>query len=153
MKHSEGYIESRIRWRAKKRGLPNSNSIFFEDLDFNKKFKFDNILKSHDIGTPVLVFNGKKGYWTIFGTKKVISGVEMSFDSIEYSKIDEHTVGDDPTGVFSEPEMNKRFRKFKQDKLLIREKGGRMVTLYSSKGQQLYDMYNIMLMLDRMTKS
>ncbi|MFT6503022.1 MAG: hypothetical protein ACJASQ_003154 [Crocinitomicaceae bacterium] len=154
MKHSEEYIEGRLKWRGKKNGLPKKNSHFFEELKSEEKQKFETILSSSKIGLPVIVFNSVDNHWTVFGTRMLASGSDSSFESMEYSEIDEHTFGDDPLGVFSdsEPKNLNRFRKFKQSQILVREKGGRMMTLHGSKGEEIYDMYNIMLMLERMTK-
>lgn len=157
MKHSEEYIENRLKWRGKKNGLPKKNSHFFDDLSQDEKQEFNNTIDSTGIGKPVLVFKGKKKRWTIFGTKMIASGSHLLFNTIEYLKIDEHTIGDDPLGVFSEKEPSRltmfRLRKFKQHQILVKEKGGRMITLYGPKGEEIYDMYNIMLMLQRMSKT
>ena len=152
MARSEDFIENRLKWNAKKNGLPKTNSHFYEELTTAQKAKFQNILTVSNIGKPVIVFIGLNNTWTIFGTIKIISGSDSSFDSIEHMKIDEHTVGDDPMGFFSVPNRNKKFKKFQQDHLLVREKGGRILTLYGPRGEDLCDMHNMLLMLDRIAK-
>ncbi len=159
MKHSEEYIENRLKWRGKKNGLPKKNSIFFDDLCSVEKKRFTIVLGSKTIGKPVILFKGKNNRWTIFGTNMIASGSDQSFDTVRYSNIDEHTIGDDPLGVFSSKEPTKlslflfRLKKFKQDKILVRKKDGIMMTLYGPKGEDVFDMHNIMIMLERMAKS
>ncbi len=150
MRHSEEYIENRLNWRARKNGFPKTNSLFFKDLSLTERSRFKIAMESSVIGNPVLLFLGENGSWTIFGTIKIISGIGFSFDSIEYSKIDRHTIGCDPLGAFAKPEVDKKFLKIEQQQILIREKGGRMLTLNGPKGKEFYSMYNILLMLLRM---
>lgn len=158
MKHSEEYIENRIMWRAKRNGLPKKNTHFFNELHPDKRRKFESILESEPIGTPVLVFRTKNNLWTIFGTQKMVSVSYSSFHSIEYAQIVNSTIGDDPFGQFSSKKPTKlslflfRLKKFKQDRILVTEKGGKVITLHGPKGAEIYDMYNIMLMLQRMWK-
>jgi hypothetical protein len=158
MKHSEEYIENRIKWRAKRNGLPKKNSHFFNELHPDERRKFEPILESEPIGTPVLVFRAKNNHWTILGTQKIASGSDSSVHTIEYTQIVDSTIGDDPFGQFSSKKPTKlslflfRLRKFKQDRILVTEKGGKVITLYGPKGEEIYEVYNIMLMIQRIWK-
>lgn len=154
MKHSEEYIENRLKWRFKKNGLPQSNSHFFDDLSQEERQEFEALVDFLEFGKPVLLFNGKKSHWTLFGTKLIASGTHQSFDRILYSEIDEHTVGDDPFGIFSGKEpKRKNFKKIEQHLILIRKKDGNKITLHGPIGEEIYGMYNIILMLQRMSRS
>jgi len=103
-----------------------------------------------EIGKPVLLFKGKKKHWTVFGTKMVVSVAGQSVDSLLYSEIGGHTFGDVPFDLFPE-EPKKSFRKLKQDRILVKKKGGGVITLYGPKGGKVYDMYTIILMLERLS--
>lgn len=155
MKHSEAFIEDRIRWRAKENGLPKKHSFFFEDLPKKEKDTFHVILQIAEIGTPILFFYGKQNTWTIFGTKKVISGKDMNFDGVAYLEIDDFTVGDWPFHDDPDPDPEtlkklKKFKKAKQYQVFIKDKSNRIITLNGPKGMDLYAITNIILMLQRL---
>lgn len=152
MKRSDDFIENRLRWRATKNGLPKASSFFFEDLVLSEKLRYKDELEPYKIGKPVLIFLGENGTWTIFGTLKVISGVEQSFECVSYSKIDKLTFGDDPLQVFLKSKNLKEFVKEDQHQILVCEKGGRIVTLNGPKGYEFYIMYNILLMVNTLMK-
>lgn len=145
-------MEGETKWFSPKK------AHFFDDLSYEEKQKFTSILEVQPIGKPVILFRGKNKHWTVLGTKMIVSGTDSAFNSVEYSKITDSTIGDDPFGKFSSKAPSKfsfflfRLRKFKQDKILVMEEGGRMITLHGPKGERTDAMYNLLLMLERMWK-
>lgn len=148
---TDAFLENRIKWKASQEGLLKGNSYFFEDLKPKKKARFESILATADIGTPVLLFIGRRNSWTLFGTRKVISGTGVLFDGIEYSQIDKYTYGNRPFVLTSIPKDWRKFSLwFKRRHIDIVETGGRTLTLYGPKRGKWHQMHPVLLMMTRL---
>ena len=75
MKYTHEYIEGRIIWHTKHYySLKGRNVKVFKSLKKRDREKFESIIRSANMGIPALLFLGRDKKWTLFGTKKVITG-------------------------------------------------------------------------------
>lgn len=88
------------------------------------------------------------------GTRKVAGGNDSNVECMSYADIEIHTVGDGPMNIFtgSADEPEKEFKKLEQDHLLMKDKSDNVVKLYTAAGSDLYTLFNIIIMLERMSK-
>lgn len=157
MHHTNEYLENRIRWRAKKNDILCSKVLFFEELNKEVKERVNALLKQQNIGIPVLFFKGKSNNWTVIGTQKIACGNDVFADSIAYKDINRWTPFDYP---LNEPKtiverLKARYfgyLKRLQHKIIMEEKGGRLLIFYGPRGWKLYNIPNITLMMERLIK-
>lgn len=155
MPKTDEYLQERIKWRAGQHKLPTANAFYLDQLSQDQQQKYKDLLREYQIGIPVLLFVGKSNKWTIVGTQKVAGGDDNSVECMSYSEIEIHTVGDDPFNQFSDSDgrRKKEFKKMKQDHLLMKDTSNKVVKLYTTIGLDVYTLFNIIIMLERMSKN
>lgn len=153
MLKSDTYLEERIKWRAGQQNLPTACALYFDQLSQDDKQKYEGLIRECHIGIPVILFVAKSNKWTIVGTQKVAAGEDNNVQAMSYSEIKIHTVGDDPFKEFSgsDDEPEKEFKKLEQDHLLMKDKSDKVVKLYTATGSDVYVLFNIIIMLERMS--
>lgn len=150
---SDLYIQGRIKWKAGKNDFPTTTAFYFDELEQDLKQKYEALLKQEEIGMPVLLFLGKSDNWTVVGTQKVAGGDDKSLISMSYDEIKINTVGDDPFNEINTKgdDSPEEFQKTEQDHLLLKNEFGELIKLYSAKGREVYALFNIIIMLKRMS--
>lgn len=143
-------IAKRILARAEGHGLPSESVLFFVEVGRSSLPVYSEIADKESIGIPVVLFYGENDTWTLVGTEKLVSGTSADYHSVAYSEIEETAVGDDPMGVFSEPENRADFKKSEQHQILVRDVDKRMIVLNTKKGSELSSLYNILISLQRL---
>ncbi|CAM1357761.1 hypothetical protein [Tenacibaculum xiamenense] len=155
---SHEYLENRIKWRVRKNNALCSKVLFFETLEKSKKQELTTLLAFQNIGVPVVYFKGRNKNWTIIGTQKIACGNDIFADSISYENIKNWTPYDYP---LDEPKTTIEYLKARyfgylkrfQHKIIIEEKNGRRLIFYGPRGWKIYDIPNIIYMMQRLTKN
>lgn len=135
----DAFIAQRIRWRASQHGLPSDDTFAFGEHPANLAAAIKDACSDHEVQNPVLVFGRQLDRWTILGTRKLLSRYENNVSACEYSQITE-------LGHAERLEDKATLQ-------LIRVKlvDGREVRAWGPPGAQFFAMWNIVLMLSRMS--
>ena len=170
MEYTDEVLEERILWFAARNYLPNRKALVFNDLKPEDQEKFYSIIRTVEIGFPVMLFLAKKGKWTLFGTRKIVSGsfqgkchigrflvrdnnigeLAANYDFIAYSAISTFDLKI-AQQTYDEVVRYSR-RKFlfllrREWRVLITEKGGRQVEIFGPRVYALYRMTNMLTMI------
>jgi hypothetical protein len=73
-KQTDDWVEDRILWRFRRDGFPRDWAYLFRDIDKNRiPASMQPVTNSPVIGRPVIALVGDEGFWTLLGTKGLIS--------------------------------------------------------------------------------
>ena len=171
MKHTDEFLENRILWRAGINDLPSKNGLFFKDLNDSEKAIFEGVMQSSAIGIPVLLFLSKNRKWTLFGTRKLVTGsfkgkpstfeylvrrkqmkdINSDYEVIDYASIREfefeHRLREKPLKPGT---IKWRYIVSQEVRVFMSTENGNEVVMHGPKGNDLTTMTNVLLMLLRM---
>ena len=98
MKYTHEYIEGRIIWHTQRHyGFKKGNQgniKLFKYLEPSEIKKFEAIINGSDMGVPTLLFLGRDKKWTLFGTKKVITGSFLGPNQIKDKFVRKYKLGE-----------------------------------------------------------
>lgn len=155
MQKTEEFIENRIKWRASKHDLPNKSVFLFENLVNDKKAEYLTHFNEEDCGKIILLFTDSKKNWTAIGTKKIIGFDGSEFNSVELSSIKD-VDSKNRKEYFEKAEAGetklKKIKKRNESELLITEFNGKETIFITKKGNDLFSLWNIMMMIEQLNK-
>ena len=150
MDKTEDYIASRIEWKAKRYNLPSQFSFFYNTLSS----EIQQYLKTHTdkatCGQPILFFTKPTNEWTLICTRQVIFN-----DNKKVFKVNIQNVAHlKPTLLDSSSKGKmvdmKEIKKSEWHKVTIVDKQNNNYILHANKGNDLFALWNILLMLVRL---
>eukprot|EP00237_Pycnococcus_provasolii_P002636 CAMPEP_0119206522 /NCGR_PEP_ID=MMETSP1316-20130426/40430_1 /TAXON_ID=41880 /ORGANISM="Pycnococcus provasolii, Strain RCC2336" /LENGTH=157 /DNA_ID=CAMNT_0007202923 /DNA_START=1085 /DNA_END=1555 /DNA_ORIENTATION=+ len=149
MEKSDEFIKGRIIWKAEQYNCPSETVLLFEDISENHQAKGLSSIDTSQVGTPVLLFNGENGTWTLICTKGFVFESNGIVNSIEFSEIRNHAIGDDPFDKLlkNTSKRTKKFDKREQHKILIENRDDEILEINAKKGSDIFALYNLLLMM------
>ena len=137
MKHSESFLEGRIRWRAKAHKFPKQNTQFWESVQDNSKFPIPDV-----VGKPLLLSSASDLCHVLICTSGAIAienGIAFSFtyDAIERIR---------------DFKMTPEEKKEDLSKLVVFLIDGTEVKVSTEPGSSAFGIWSILIMLMRMSK-
>ena len=171
MKHTDEFLENRILWRAGINDLPSKNGLFFKDLNDSEKAIFEGVMQSSVIGIPVLLFLSKNRKWTLFGTRKLVTGsfegkpngfgsfvrrkqmkaINSDYEVISYASLRnfefEHIRREKPLKPGT---IKWKYIVSQEVRVFLTAENGNEVVMHGPKGNDLASMTNVLLMMLRM---
>lgn len=136
MKNTESFIENRIRWRADQHGIPKPNTYFWETD--RKKPEVD---LSKELGSPILVSESDGDDCVILCTLGAVVSDKGSISSFTYDEIDE----------IRDSKVKQDEKKEELSRLVVSLKGGGKVQVPTETGSAAFGIWNILIMLMRMS--
>lgn len=155
MQKTVEFIEDRIKWRASQHNLPNKTAFLFENLTDEVKMKYLNHFDEKDSGKIILLFTDSNNNWTALGTKRIIGYDGTKFNSVKLDAI-EDVNSKNRKEYFEKAEAGetklKKIKKHNERELLVTEFDGKETIFITKKGNDLFSLWNIMIMITRLNK-
>ena len=136
MTKTDSFMEERIRWRAKIHKFPSKNTLFWEDCPGELKPKVPVTL-----GRPVLLSSKDTENFVLVCTRGTLVMTNGKTEDFLFSDISSVTC----------PPMENEEKKEDLNQLLFKLKNGTEVTIYPEPNKATFSVWNILLMLERMS--
>ena len=141
----DAFLQGRIRWAAKRHGLPSSHAFFVSDQRDSAASLLERIPKDSRIGEAVLIFATAGSDWSVVSSRGVGGELEGRWHEVPFAEID------DLRGF---PEENEFPTKHKRqlDTLSVKA-GGRSFQFKASPGEEFFALWNVCLRLVQVSKN
>ena len=147
MQKTEDFIVNRLKWKADKFCLPTGFAFYFNDLSLETKNHLANHIDKVNSGTPVLFFTKPTKEWTLVCTRQVICNDNIKVVSLNLSDIKRILPTAFDVTLIGEPIDIKTVKKKSEwDTIKIIDKQGGSNIFYANKGEDLFALWNILLM-------
>ena len=154
MEKNEEYILGRIIWKAKKYQLPSEYAFFFNDLLNDKKDFFLRQINVDASGSPAILFTTPTDAWTLICAKQVLWYKEEKVNAVAFSEIEKMISNAlDKLQQRDKLESVTKNPKSEYHELAVYDRMGNKHILNADKGQDLFALWNILLMVMRVSKS
>ena len=147
MKKTDDFIVNRLKWKADKFGLPTEFAFYFNDLSLEMKNHIVNHIDKVNSGTPVLFFTKPTREWTLVCTRQVICNDNIKLVSLNLSDIKRILpTAFDVTLIGQSIDIKTVKKKSEWDTVKIIDKQGDSNIIFANKGENLFALWNILLM-------
>ncbi len=147
MQKTEDFIINRLKWKADKFGLPTQFAFYFNDLSLETKNLLVNQIDKLNSGTPVLLFTKPTKEWTLVCSRQVICSDNIKTVSLNISDIRRILpTAFDITLIGERIDINTVKKKSEWDTIKIVDKQEGSNIFYANKGEDLFALWNILLM-------
>ncbi|MEX6690871.1 hypothetical protein QTN47_25405 [Danxiaibacter flavus] len=150
MDKTDEYIIDRLTWKAKRYNLPTSSSFFYNDLSPDVQQYLKIYTDEATCGQPVLFFTKSTNEWTLVCSRQIICNDNKQVFRINIQDIDKFK----PT-VFNNASTGqvidiKENRKSEWHQVTVVDKQNNSYILHADKGNDLFALWNILLMAARL---
>lgn len=135
MKKPDSFIEDRIRWRASQHKIDASTTMFWEDAPSEYKEHI-----SEELGIPVILSAENSENYTVVCTRGAYCIADANVFTFMHSQIK------DFNGKLTKEPFN-----YENDYLIVSLENNDEVAVKTEKGETLPMVWNILLMLQRMS--
>ena len=150
MQKTDEFIMNRLIWKAGKFKLPTKSSFYFKDLSIDLQEYLNSQIDKETSGTPVLFFTKPTKEWTLVCTKQVVCNDKKKIFKLNYRNIKSFhpTAFEKYNG--SKINLQEAKKKAEWNEVTIIDNQNNKHIFHADKGEELFALWNILLMAARL---
>ncbi|MBS1602942.1 MAG: hypothetical protein JST42_09760 [Bacteroidetes bacterium] len=152
MKKTEEFIENKLIWKAKQYSLPTEFAFYFKDLSNDVQSSFFAQIDVTTSGKPVLLFTSQAKEWTLICTRQVIGKDKKGILSLDFGDIKQIFSAEIGPTLKSQAVGHKSIKpKTEWNEIAIIDRNDFSHSFYANRGSDLFSLWNILLMVKRLS--